>query len=180
MKRSDLAHLIRALARIARNEPVIVIGSQSVLATFAEDELPEAVTLSMEADVAFLNDPTFEKSDKAEAVLGELSQFHLTFGYYLQSVSVDTAILPAGWRMRLVKFEHADFGDGNAVCLDVHDAVLAKLVANRPKDHDFARELISERFVFAGILVERAAELPVPAEVRERVVQTVERYRPAA
>lgn len=180
MKRSDLAHLIRALSRIVKNEPVLVIGSQSILGTFDEDELPENVTMSMEADVAIINDPTFEKSDIAEAFLGELSQFHETFGYYLQSVSIDTATLPTGWQLRAVKFTHGDFGNGQAMCLDVHDAVLAKLVANRPKDHEFASELIRGRFVFVGILMERALELPITSQMQERIQQTIYRYRPAA
>ena len=32
---------------------MLVIGSQSILASFDEEDLPEMLTMSMEADVAF-------------------------------------------------------------------------------------------------------------------------------
>ena len=46
---------------------ILVIGSQSVLATFNEDEFPDWATASKEVDLAHFDDPT---GDKADAVDG--------------------------------------------------------------------------------------------------------------
>jgi len=62
--REQLAHVLRAASRIAEVRDVVVIGSQSVLGTFANEVLPEEVIGSIEVDVAFLDDPANEKSDK--------------------------------------------------------------------------------------------------------------------
>ena len=56
VKRSDLVHILRAAATIADERDVLVIGSQAILGTLAEDDLPTAATRSMEADVAFFDD----------------------------------------------------------------------------------------------------------------------------
>ena len=57
MNREQLAHILRAASTIVDDPNILVIGSQSVLATFAEDELPDAATASMEVDLAYFNDP---------------------------------------------------------------------------------------------------------------------------
>ena len=85
--REQLAHVLRAASRIAEVRDVVVIGSQSVLGTFADEVLPEEVIGSIEVDVAFLDDPASEKSDKVDGAIGELSQFHETYQYYAQGVS---------------------------------------------------------------------------------------------
>jgi hypothetical protein len=43
MTREQLAHVLRAAARIAEDPDVVVIGSQSILGSFPEDRLPAAV-----------------------------------------------------------------------------------------------------------------------------------------
>lgn len=57
MRRQELAHLLRAACAIARDKDVLVIGSQAILGTYDDGEHPEVVTLSREADIAFLNNP---------------------------------------------------------------------------------------------------------------------------
>ena len=54
MKRTELEHILRAASRISGDRDVVVIGSQSILGTYSEDELPEAAHASIEADIAFL------------------------------------------------------------------------------------------------------------------------------
>ena len=66
MTREQLAHVLRAASRIAEVRDVVVIGSQSVLGTFADEVLPEEVIGSIEVDVAFLDDPANEKSDRVD------------------------------------------------------------------------------------------------------------------
>jgi hypothetical protein len=41
LKRDGLEHILRAASRIVGDQDVIVVGSQSILGTFTEDELPE-------------------------------------------------------------------------------------------------------------------------------------------
>jgi hypothetical protein len=49
-----------------------------------------------------LDDPTDAKADQVDGAIGELSAFHETFGYWAQGVSVSTAVLPEGWRDRVI------------------------------------------------------------------------------
>ena len=105
MTREQLEHILRAASTIADDPDVLVIGSQSILGSFAEDDLPFEATSSIEADVAFFDDPADAKADQVDGAIGELSPFHGTFGYYAQGVSVSTAVLPEGWQDRVVAFD---------------------------------------------------------------------------
>lgn len=106
MTRDQLAHILRSAARIANDDEVMVIGSQAILGSFAEDDLPEPAHASIEADVFFANDPDLVKTNSVDGLLGEGSQFHETFGYYAQGCDVTMATLPTGWQDRLVHFTH--------------------------------------------------------------------------
>ncbi len=117
MLRSELAHLLRAAARIADPE-MLVIGSQSIHGSFRDDELPELAMVSREADIAFWNDVDDELADRLDGAIGELSFFDETHGYYAQGVSVSTAVLPDGWRSRIVSFDDSEAGEARASCLD--------------------------------------------------------------
>jgi len=57
VNREQLAHILRAASTIVDDPNILVIGSQSVLATFDEDELPDRATASMEVDLALLRRP---------------------------------------------------------------------------------------------------------------------------
>ncbi|WP_432519896.1 hypothetical protein [Kineococcus sp. SYSU DK006] len=87
MKRAHLAHILRAASQIAADPDVVVIGSQSILGSFDEDGLPDPVIGSVEADVAFWDDPDNCKSDAVDGAIGEDSDFHRMNGYYAQGVS---------------------------------------------------------------------------------------------
>lgn len=175
MNREQLAHVLRSAARIVDDPDIIVIGSQSILGTFDAEDLPERATLSMEADLAFRDDPEETKSDRVDGAIGELSAFHETFGYYGQGVSVSTASLPAGWHERLVPFDRKDSKPAVAWCLESHDLVVSKLVAGREKDFEFAVALIGARLVDAGVLEERVRLLGEPGAVIDRVTAALRR-----
>jgi hypothetical protein len=102
VRREQLEHVLRAASQIAQDPDVLVIGSQSILGAIPEERLPAAATASIEVDVAFFDDPEDRKADRVDGAIGELSAFHESYGYYAQGVSVSTAVLPAGWRDRLV------------------------------------------------------------------------------
>lgn len=95
MNREQLAHVLRATARIVDDPRILVVGSQAILGTYDDDRLPEEATRSIEADVAFWHDPDEAKADEVDGSIGEYSAFHEQFGYYGQGVSVTTAVLPA-------------------------------------------------------------------------------------
>ena len=87
----------------------------------------------MEADIAALEDVDGRMADLIDGAIGEASMFHATFGYYAEGVVSSTAVLPSGWRERLVRFETPATAGVAAWCLEVHDLWLAKAVAGRRK-----------------------------------------------
>lgn len=52
MKRSELARILRAACDVTSDPEIIVIGSQAILATFDEEELPSRGHPIVEADGA--------------------------------------------------------------------------------------------------------------------------------
>lgn len=166
MRLEQLEHLLRAASTLVGDRDILVIGSQAVLASVPDTRLPQEATTSIEADLAFFDDPADEKADQVDGSIGELSQFHETYGYYAQGVSVTTATLPIGWMERLVALDTPGTEPARGLCLEAHDCVVSKLVAGRGKDRDFANALLREGLVDAAVLLDRIDLLPdvVPAE----------------
>lgn len=165
MTRAELEHVIRAACQIA-DDDVVVVGSQAILGQFPD--APAGLLVSNEADVFPGKHP--ERSDLIDGSIGEGSPFHETYGYYAQGVGPETAILPAGWKERLVPVRQAA---GTGWCLEVHDLLLAKAAAGREKDLAFLGEALSHGLASRQTLVERCDALPLPAEARERVRRRV-------
>jgi hypothetical protein len=159
LKRAQLEHVLRAASRITGDRDVLVLGSQSVLGSAPEDELPDEAVTSIQVDLAFLGDPDLAKADRVGAVIGELSTFHETFGYYAHGTAVAAVVLPPGWQQRLVAVESANTAPGRGLCLDPHDCVVAKLIAGRRNDTAFAEALIRTEIVSAAVLNERVGTL---------------------
>lgn len=169
MNREQLAHVLRAAATVVDDSEILVVGSQAILGTYEADELPEEATMSVEADVAFWDDPDETKADQVDGAIGEYSLFHQQFGYYGQGVSLATAVLPTGWQDRVVVFDRIDAEPSRARCVEAHDLVISKLVAGREKDLSFAAALIREHLVDVDTLVDRAGTVDRPEAVRDRV-----------
>ena len=70
MNREQLADVLRAASQLVDDRP-LVMGSQAILGTYEEDVLPAAATMSMEADVAFLDDQDRAKADLVTGAIGE-------------------------------------------------------------------------------------------------------------
>jgi hypothetical protein len=175
MRRTELAHVLRSAAAITGDPEILVIGSQAILGTYWEDDLPEASWMSAEVDVAFLDDPGAHKADKVDAAIGEGSEFHQMNAYYGQGVEVSTAVLPDGWRDRVVRFTDSASAPATAYCLDAHDLLASKLVAYREKDLIFAFALIEADLVDLGTLRLRLGGLPPSFGVqRDRAISWVE------
>ena len=168
MQRAELAHILRAAARISGDSDIVVIGSQSILGSYSDHILPKEATRTIEADLAFRSDPDEAKADLVDVMIGEQSEFHRAFGVYGQGVSVSTATLPDGWQDSAVAFADRAAHPAQAVCLDLHDLVVSKLVAGLEKDFEFAESLLRVRLVRAAVRgTERATLLAGP--LRERV-----------
>lgn len=131
----------------------------------------------MEVDIAFFDDPSESKSDLVDGAIGELSPFHETFGYYAQGVSVRTAVLPEGWRDRLVPLKASHVTHGS--CLEPHDCVVAKLVACREKDFAFAAALVNAGLIDLETISERIEGLDVDSRIVERVRAWIQATRSA-
>lgn len=180
VKRDQLEHVLRAASQIADETDILVIGSQSILGSFPDDLLPPEASASIEVDVTFFDDPDDAKSDAVDGAIGELSLFHETYGYYAQGVSVSTAVLPAGWRDRVVEFRTAGTEPGRGLCLERHDCVLAKLAAGRPKDYAFATALRAADLIDVRTLRERLPTLPADPRAVERIQAWLDQGRSAA
>jgi hypothetical protein len=157
MTRDALEHLLRAAAAITNERDFVVIGSQAVLGQFPR--APEALLISIEADL-YPRD-AIDKSDLVDGAIGELSQFHETFGYYAHGVDDTTATLPAGWQQRLVPLRSDNTGGATGWCLEVHDLASSKLVAGRERDREYLRVLVRERMIEPATLEQRVRTLPL-------------------
>ncbi len=109
MKRSQLEHAIRTSCQIIRQQEVIVVGSQAILGTYDENQLPAEATMSLECDIlpiASNNEETARLADAIEGVAGEWSPFEREHGFSIDGVDLTTVIFPVGWRTRLVKVQN--------------------------------------------------------------------------
>ncbi|MFA4928605.1 MAG: DUF6036 family nucleotidyltransferase [Patulibacter sp.] len=176
MRRDQVEHAIRAACQIIGRPEVIVLGSQAILGTFRDDELPGDATMSMEVDILPISDDADEVerlADQIDGVAGEFSQFEQTHGFSIDGVDLSTAALPDGWRGRLVKIQNVNTagasGDPQFTgwCLDKEDLCVAKLCAFREKDRNFVAALVQANLVDAGVIA-------------ARLVTVDERYRAAA
>lgn len=174
MNRDAFDHAVRAAGAVLGENEILVIGSQAVHGTIRGDLPPEAER-SIEADVAALDDPEERKADLIDGSIGEASMFHETFGYYAQGVSQSTAVLPEGWRDRLVRYESPATNGVVAWCLELHDLWLSKAVAMRQKDIEFCRALAHRRLVEPETLRDRLDQLSgVAEEQRSQIARFID------
>lgn len=157
MKRRELEHVIRAACQIADDDELVILGSQAILG--ALPDAPASLLVSNEADVYPKNRP--DRADLIDGTIGEGSPFHDTFGYYAQGVGETTAILPRGWKERLVPVRGPATRGCTGWCLEPHDLVIAKYLAGREKDVRFGREALAHGVVQAATLLLRLGETDV-------------------
>lgn len=157
MTREQLEHVIRASAAITGVADIVVIGSQSVLGAFPK--APAELLISLEADVYPLQHP--QLGELIDGSIGEGSPFDRSFGYYAHGVDETTAILPEGWRDRLVLVTGENTRDARGWCLEVHDLAIAKYAAGREKDLDYTRALARHGMTIQDVLEQRLASAPL-------------------
>lgn len=166
MRRHQLEHAIRAACHILGGRDVIIVGSQAILGSIHEDDLPAVATYSREVDILPVAASAAEVealADKLVGVAGELSAFDSLHGFYVDGVGLNTCILPDGWRDRLVRVSNrntaAPGGEPKYTgwCLNKEDLCVEKLYAHREKDLEFVGALIRARLVDPEIIVQRLA-----------------------
>ncbi|MFH0996043.1 MAG: DUF6036 family nucleotidyltransferase [Pseudomonadota bacterium] len=189
MNRNELEHIIRAAGEIARVRILIILGSQSVLGQFPD--LAESLPKSDHSEISFVSQKrqvlcrsveadimvpeSEEKAELIEAVIGELSSFHDTFGYYAQGVDHTTSKLPEGWETRLIEICNRNTNDISGMCLEIHDLIISKLYAARKKDMEFFQAAVSIGLISKEILAERLDKTQMSEEKRGLIKNNIEK-----
>jgi hypothetical protein len=170
MTRAQLEHVIRAAGAIADVDDFIVIGSQAILGQFPD--APAELLVSNEVDLYPRQHP--ERSDLIDGTIGEGSPFHQSFGYYAHGLHEAAAILPDGWRDRLILVTGENTRFVRGWCLEVHDLAISKYVAGREKDLEFTGALARYAVVSREVLQQRLAATPVDPQIRALVRSRIE------
>ena len=108
--------------------------------------------------------------------IGEESPFHALYGYYAQGVGPETAILPEGWRPRLVKIQNQNTDLKIGYCLAPADLAASKLAAHREKDTRFVATMLQAGIVSAAQLREHVRLLPLDAVRKARLDKWVDAH----
>jgi hypothetical protein len=122
LTRDELEHAIRAACEVAEDTEVYVFGSQAILGQYP-DASPE-LRQSAEADIAPKNHP--ERVDQLDAMLGELSLFHQTHGFYVHGLPIEAATLPSGWEGRAKIIQNDNTRGRKGICVEAHDLAASK------------------------------------------------------
>ena len=163
VKFEQLCHLIRAATAISEETKFVVIGSQSILGSWPD--APAELLVSEEIDAWPRHRP--DLADLLDGSIGELSPFHETFGYYLQGVGPETAVLAPGWQDRLVKVNHPAMGGGTAFCLDPRGSPGREMRRRSREGPAFVRVALRSGRVSATAVENRIQELETSPEVRD-------------
>jgi hypothetical protein len=135
-------------------------------------DAPAELLVSDEADV-FPREHV-ERADLIDSTIGEGSPFQRAFGYYAHGVGENTAILPQGWRDRLVLVTGENTRFVRGWCLEIHDLAIAKYAAGREKDLDFTRALARHAMVRREVLEQRLACTSLDAQIRSIVLKRIQ------
>jgi hypothetical protein len=169
LTRKQLEHAIRAACEVSGDSEIWIFGSQAILGEFPD--APEDLRASIEVDVQPKNRSV--NMESIEAILGELSRFHQTHGFYVHALPIEeAAVLPQGWEQRTIPVFDRELTSGNTGwCIEAHDLAASKLAAFREKDRDFVRTLLVKKMIAIEVLIERINLLKIDEELRERLLQ---------
>lgn len=162
MKKSQVDHVLRAAREHSGGkEKFIIIGSQSLHGK--HPDIVDDILVSREVDLFI---PGSEAITHLLNAIGEGSRFHETFGYYADPVGENTAVLPKGWKARLVNLPPGDTHGARGLCLDPHDLAISKYIAGREKDRIFTSALVRMRLLDRALLHERLVDTKVVEPLR--------------
>jgi hypothetical protein len=130
---ADFDRAVRAFANHFKTDTVIVIGSQAVLANWAE--APMEIRLSREIDAYPANAREWEEenrgleaSEEINVFFGAGSLFETSADFYIAGVDEKTAQLPPDWKERSISRAVAD-GDKflKGIAPAIEDVIVSKL-----------------------------------------------------
>lgn len=171
MTRDEIAELLRKASELTQDGDIVVVGSQSILGTFDESKLPARVTLSLEADIAFLRDPDRKKADLVNAFIGEMSPHQEEHGVYAEGVHMETIVLPTGWRTRTISWHREP---SSPRFLERHDLCASKLARGAHKDLEFVGALVDAGLIDTQKLIARTEQLQdEPAKVAAAIARAL-------
>ena len=164
MKKHQLDHILRAAGRITGQKQFVIVGSQALHGKYPN--LADDIVMSAEVDLFAPRPP-----DATELLneIGVDSPFHVTYGFYADPVDEGTAVLPKGWKGRLVNLPAGDTGGVRGLCLDPHDLAISKYVAGRDKDRIFTQELAKRGLLDREKLLVLVEQTPISVEVKQQV-----------
>lgn len=174
MKYEELQHILRAAAVICEDHEFVVIGSQAVLATDSSLN-DKIITRSMEADLYPMHDPA--KSERLGAI-GLDSPFHAQFGYYADGVDESTGVFPAGWEDRRIPISGQNAMTATGVqargwCPEIHDLLISKFIAHRPKDIEYCNAVIARGMCDHETLRSRLGKTVTPSQNKRLVSELI-------
>jgi hypothetical protein len=170
MNKQQLDHVLRAAGRITGETQFIIVGSQALHGKYPD--LPDEIVRSAEVDL--IANKQVSRTEWLNAI-GQGSESHSTFGYYADPVDVTTAILPKGWKARLVNLPAGNTEGVRGLCLDPHDLAISKYVAGREKDRAFNRELARRQLVNHERLLALLDDTTVTREARDGILVNIAR-----
>lgn len=166
----DLDRAVRAMAQHFNDDAVVVIGSQAALVGWPTTPDEMRNTPEIDLYVAHVrqwelqNVGDFDYSDEmlgeiahdeVSGFFGEGTQFHQTFGFFIDGVSPRTAALPTGWETRAV-FREVKNGDATIVAIApcLEDLAVSKIRRLAEKDRNWIEACIAAR----GLDLEKVAD----------------------
>jgi hypothetical protein len=162
-------HGIRAARDVLRHHgasgALVIMGSQSILASYSAMVLDRELMMSAEVDILPVADDRNEMyrlSDHLDGSLGQESHFHETFGFHVDGISIETSVLPDGWIERLIPEVDPSSG-ATGWCLDPHDLAVAKLIAGRPRPQAYSVKMRCTVGATIGSMVRRRSRSPMAA-----------------
>lgn len=162
MRKSQVDHVLRAAREISGGtDRFIIVGSQSLHGK--HPDVADGILVSREVDLFI---PGAERLTELLNAIGEGSPFHEAYGYYADPVGQNTAVLPKGWKGRLVNLPPGDTQGAKELCLDPHDLAVSKYIAGREKDRIFTSALVAKGLLDHGLLRQRLSETKVDERVR--------------
>ncbi len=99
---------------------------------------------------------------------------------YAHGVDETTAILPPGWRDRLVLVTGENTRFVRGWCLEIHDLAIAKYAAGREKDLAFTQARARNAMVNRKTLEQRLASTSVDPQIRSLIAARIQVDFPAA
>lgn len=177
MRPEDLDHIVRAAGNVINEDEILVAGSQAALAQFPEG-LPKLATLSVEADLAALDDPDDAKAMQINGAIGEDTIFHEKNGYYAEGIGRALLVLPTGWEERALRVMSRGQRDVTGIYPEIHDLAIAKLAAGRDKDFAWAQALFQSGHLKPATLLERANATALKPHQKRFIVAAVSRAAP--